>query len=140
MRKVSSTNSINEQQMLEHCGMSYTLSLIGGRWKVGILWALSVAPMRFKDLRQRMTVISDRMLAMQLKELEKDGMIRRIVYPAFPPRVEYELTEQAMTLKPVMRALSDWGNIQKELKGLTVTDAAGQLQNLQEAKAQLLKL
>ena len=118
MRKQASTNSVNLKEMINRCGMAYALELIGGRWKVAILWTLSLGRLRYNELRERIPLISERMLSLQLKELERDGLVTRIVYGEVPPRVEYELSENGMTLKPILRGLSEWGNDQKVLVGL----------------------
>ena len=93
----------------ETCGMAYTLSLIGGRWKPGILWRLVTGKMRYSELRKSLPDVSERILVLQLRELEKDGLIKRIVYAEVPPRVEYELTQAGMSMKPMLKSISDWG-------------------------------
>ncbi len=121
MRKVTSTNTINRNRIIGDCGMAYTLSLIGGRWKPCILWRLVNGKMRYNELRKSMPDVSERMLILQLRELEKDGLIRRIVYAEVPPRVEYELTQEGSSIKPVLESLSDWGikRVQKKQKAAT---------------------
>ncbi|WP_205511218.1 winged helix-turn-helix transcriptional regulator [Longitalea arenae] len=109
MRKENSTNTLNKQQMEKDCGMSYTLSTIGGRWKPAILWRLTHGKMRYSALRDSIPQVTERMLVLQLRELEKDGLIKRLVYAEVPPRVEYELTEKGNSLKAVLNSLSDWG-------------------------------
>src|SRR5689334_22697995 len=100
MRKETSTNTMNKRRIENNCGMSYTLTAIGGRWKPAILWRLIHGKMRYSDLRNSIPEVTDRMLVLQLRELEKDGLIKRIVYAEVPPRVEYELTEKGVSLKP----------------------------------------
>ena len=110
MRKTNSTNSINEEVMLARCGMSYTLSVIGGRWKPAILFTLLKGRMRYNELRKSIDGVSERMLVAQLRELETDGLVSRIIYPEVPPRVEYELTEMGRDTAPMLRQMSAWGN------------------------------
>jgi DNA-binding HxlR family transcriptional regulator len=124
MRKVNSTNTVNKQKIDGDCGMAYTLSLIGGRWKPGILWRLVNGRMRYSELRRQLPDVSERMLVLQLRELEKDGLIRRIVYAEVPPRVEYELTEEGNSMKPVLKSLSDWGIVRQQKNKKTATKAA----------------
>ena len=124
MRKESSTNTINRNRMVGDCGMSFTLSLIGGRWKPCILWRLVPGKLRYNELRRSMPDVSERMLILQLRELEKDGLIRRIVYAEVPPRVEYELTAEGNSIKPVLQVLSDWGVKRVQKKQKTNTKAA----------------
>ncbi|MFC3827905.1 MULTISPECIES: winged helix-turn-helix transcriptional regulator [Niastella] len=109
MRKENSTNTINKQQMDKDCGMSYTLNTIGGRWKPAILYRLIGGKMRYSELRDSIPNVTERMLVLQLREMEKDGLINRIVYAEVPPRVEYELTEKGNSLKPILKSLSEWG-------------------------------
>jgi DNA-binding HxlR family transcriptional regulator len=122
MRKQGSTNSINERKMIAYCGMGYGLSVISGRWKMQIFWRVSLRRMRYGELKELMPDISEKMLVMKLKELEQEDLIRRIVYPEVPPRVEYELTENGKSLIPLVQHISDWGNMQKERFGMS--DAA----------------
>ena len=74
--------------------------------------------MRYSDLRNSIANISERMLVSQLRELESDQVVRRIVHPVVPPHVDYELTELGLTMKPMLKAMSDWGNMHRsEVQG-----------------------
>ncbi|WP_308379019.1 winged helix-turn-helix transcriptional regulator [Parapedobacter tibetensis] len=115
MRKETSTNYSNEKRILAGCGMAYALSLIGGRWKPGILWQLLLeGKMRYSELKKTLPGISERMLVAQLRELEKDRLVSRIVHPEVPPRVEYELTELGYSMQPMLQSISDWGDLQRQ--------------------------
>lgn len=116
-RKENSTNSLNRQVLNAFCGVVYTLDLIGGRWKMLILYKLGLGRKRFSELRKHLPNISERMLTLQLKELEKDHLIVRTVYPEVPVRVEYELTEQARVLSPIWQAMEKWGDAHRERFG-----------------------
>lgn len=88
----------------------YTLSVIGGKWKMVILYLLAEnEQVRFNDLKRQIGVITYKMLSSQLKELEADGMVIRKEYPQVPPKVEYSLTDKAKALLPVMEGLCEWG-------------------------------
>ncbi|MBW8686953.1 winged helix-turn-helix transcriptional regulator [Chitinophaga sp. B61] len=89
--------------------MAYTLDLIGGRWKPSILWALLDGKLRYSELKKNIPEVSERILVLQLRELEKDGLIKRKVYAEVPPRVEYELTNDGQSMKPMLQCISDWG-------------------------------
>lgn len=94
------------------CPIEVTLDVIGGKWKGMILYALLNAPhgkARFNELRRLMPKVTQRMLTMQLRELERDGVIFRTVYPEVPPRVEYALTEFGRSLESVLKMMSEWG-------------------------------
>ncbi|SDK82898.1 transcriptional regulator, HxlR family [Pedobacter sp. ok626] len=113
MRKESSTNTINEKQINDSCGMAYSLSVLGGRWKPAILCRLMHQTMRYSDLKNSIVQISERMLVSQLRELEADQVVKRTVYPVVPPRVEYELTPLGLSMRPMLKAMSDWGNMHR---------------------------
>ena len=91
-------------------GYSYTLSLIAGKYKPVILYCLmEYEPVRFNQMQRYLGKIADKTLSATLKELERDGLIHREMYPEIPPKVEYTLTELGYSLKPVMDALWKWG-------------------------------
>jgi DNA-binding HxlR family transcriptional regulator len=113
MRKENSTNAFNEKQIIDSCGMAYSLTIIGGRWKPAILCRLSYGTMRYGELKKSIEGISERMLVSQLRELEKDGIVERMVFPEVPPRVEYHMTELGQTMRTMLNAMSDWGNMHK---------------------------
>ena len=86
------------------------MSLIGGRWKGEILFQLMDHGMlRFAEMQRLIPGIRQKMLTRQLRALEHDGLVRRLVYPQVPPKVEYSLTDTGRTLQPVLAALRDWG-------------------------------
>jgi DNA-binding HxlR family transcriptional regulator len=91
------------------CPVEATLDVVGGRWKAVILFHLMDGTKRFGDLKRFLSKVTQRMLTLQLRQLEKDGVIRRKVYAEVPPRVEYSLTDFGRTLEPVLRAMLDWG-------------------------------
>ena len=109
-RKENSTNTINEIYWKENCGIAFTLSLIGGRWKINILsYLLNEQKLRYSELKNRLVGISERMLIAKLKELEKDKLVNRIVHQQVPPKVEYELTELGHSLKEILLMMDKWG-------------------------------
>lgn len=88
----------------------YTLSVIGGKWKMVIMYLLAEnQPVRFNDLKRQIGAITFKTLSSQLKELEADGMVIRKEYPQVPPKVEYSLTDKAVTLLPVLEGFCEWG-------------------------------
>lgn len=91
------------------CPVRATLDLIGGKWKGLVLFHLLDGPLRFNEVQRRLQGVTQRMLTLQLRELEADGLIHREVYPVVPPRVEYSLTPLGRTLEPILRALRTWG-------------------------------
>ncbi|MEL6299470.1 MAG: winged helix-turn-helix transcriptional regulator [Pseudomonadota bacterium] len=91
------------------CAVEATMSVIGGVWKPVLVFHLLAGRQRFNMLCRLTPNATHRMITLQLRELEADGVINRIVYPEVPPRVEYELTEFGRTLEPVLTSLRDWG-------------------------------
>lgn len=95
---------------IQETSFGYTLSVIGGKWKMLILYLLSEnQTVRFNDMKRRIGTITYKTLSSQLKELEADGMVRRKEYPQIPPKVEYSLTHKAESLLPVLEQLCEWG-------------------------------
>lgn len=96
------------------CDVEATLSVIGGRWKPVIVCHLLEGKKRFGELTRLIPNATQRMITLQLRELEADGVLVRHVYAEVPPRVEYELTEFGKSLLPVLTSMRDWGKEFKE--------------------------
>lgn len=94
---------------LPDCPVETTLLLIGDKWKVLILRDLIGGTKRFGELRKSIGSISQKMLTQQLRAMEQDGLVERRVYAEVPPRVEYSLTEDGVSLKPILDCLWSWG-------------------------------
>ncbi|MBY0371119.1 helix-turn-helix transcriptional regulator [bacterium] len=93
----------------ENCPIEAALDLIGGKWKGVILHRLLGQSVRFGELKRTIPRITQRMLTTQLRELEKDKLVHRRVYPQVPPKVEYSLTSRGESLKEVLHTLIHWG-------------------------------
>jgi DNA-binding HxlR family transcriptional regulator len=91
------------------CPVEATIDVIGGKWKAVILYHLLQEPRRFSDLKRLLPSITQRMLTLQLRELEEDGIVHREIYQQIPPKVEYSLTEFGRTLEPILRTMLTWG-------------------------------
>jgi DNA-binding HxlR family transcriptional regulator len=91
------------------CPAEVTAKLIAGRWKIVILWYLFQGVKRFSGLRRTLTGVTQKVLAQQLREMERDGIIARKVFAQVPPRVEYSVTALGLSLKPVVEAMHQWG-------------------------------
>lgn len=96
------------------CPVTWTLDIIGGKWKPIILWVIRTETKRFSEIKRAIPGITQKMLTQQLRELEQDGIIHREVYPVVPPRVEYSLTEYGRTITPVLDAMAEWAQKYKE--------------------------
>ncbi|GGW41468.1 hypothetical protein GCM10010340_19380 [Streptomyces griseoloalbus] len=91
------------------CGIDAAMDVIGGKWKVLILWALGERPHRFGALRRSVPGVTEKVLAAQLRELEADGIVHREEYDEVPPRVEYSLTPRGADLNAALEPLGVWG-------------------------------
>ena len=91
------------------CPVERSLDIIGGKWKVCILWKLQSEPMRFGALKREMPDITQKMLTQQLRDLEAADLIHREVFMQIPPKVEYSITDFGRTLAPMTDFISDWG-------------------------------
>jgi len=93
----------------EACPLQRAMAMLGGKWKISILCSLMVdGTMRYNDLKRKMNGISNTMLAKSLKEMEEDGLVTRTEYVEVPIRVEYEITEKAKALGPILVQLAQW--------------------------------
>src|SRR5687767_3976356 len=91
------------------CPAEITLRVIGGGWKLLILWHLFPGPKRFSELKRGINGITQKMLTQQLREMERDGIVNRKVYAQVPPKVEYSLTPTGRSLQPILDAMCEWG-------------------------------
>lgn len=99
----------------DDCGMvREILDLVGDKWTLYIIATLKDGPVRFNELRRRIDGISQRMLTINLRGLERDGLVKRTLFPTIPPRVDYELTEVGRTLLAPVMALVTWANSNQE--------------------------
>ncbi|MGL5892838.1 MAG: winged helix-turn-helix transcriptional regulator [Bacteroidia bacterium] len=103
-----------------HCALDVTMRFIGGKWKTVVLWYLRKGPMRFSEIRKCIPQITEKMLSLQLRELERDKIISRKVYAEVPPRVEYAFTEHGASLIPVVEAMAGWGREKSRAEGEVV--------------------
>lgn len=93
-----------------YCPIEVTLEVIGGKWKLLILFQLFRGTRRFGELKRTMPRITQRMLTRQLRELEEDGLVHREVYAQVPPKVEYSLTDVGRGLETLVRHMDQWGD------------------------------
>lgn len=105
------------------CPVTTALSIIGGKWKVIILWNLKEGGVkRFGELQRMVRGISQKMLTQELRDLEEAGLVARKVYPVVPPKVEYSLTAIGWSLKPLLEHLCEWGLAYRKSRGEPVED------------------
>jgi DNA-binding HxlR family transcriptional regulator len=92
------------------CPLQSAINVIGGKWKTIILYILADDTMRFGELKKSIPKITQKMLTQQLRELESDGLVTRVVYAEVPPKVEYSQTDFAKELRPILDQLCKWGS------------------------------
>ena len=92
-----------------YCPLNYTMNLIGTKWKPLILFHLLDGGLRSGLLQKKISGISNKMFTQTVRELEKDGLISRKIFPVVPPKVEYKLTKRGRSLENILRSLDRWG-------------------------------
>ena len=105
------------KEELPECPVATTVQLIGSKWKLLILRNLLVRPWRFNELRKGLDGISQKVLTDSLRSMEEDGIITRTVFPEVPPRVEYALSELGESVRPIIKAMEEYGLSYKEVAG-----------------------
>ncbi|WP_459550050.1 winged helix-turn-helix transcriptional regulator [Nocardia sp. X0981] len=90
--------------------MSLAIDVVGGKWKMHLMWVLGEDPQRFGQIRRTLDGVSEKVLTENLRQLEASGVVRREVYPEVPPRVEYSLTPLGRDLARALRPLEEWGD------------------------------
>jgi DNA-binding HxlR family transcriptional regulator len=114
---MSIDNSSPSLKLADTCDVAYALKIVGGKWKISIVWELADGKrQRLSSLRRNLINISEGVLISQLKELERDCLIRRTVYPELPPRVEYELTGLGQNLVAAIKGLEAWGTAYRRIR------------------------
>lgn len=93
----------------KYCPLDHTMNLIGTKWKPIVLFHLLDGALRSGVLQKKVPGISNKMFTQTVRELEKDGLVKREVFPVVPPKVEYGLTERGKSLKPILLSLDSWG-------------------------------
>ena len=104
----------SKEDILPECPVATTVSLIGSKWKLLIMRNLLVRPWRFNELQKSIDGISQKALTDALRSMEADGIVIRTAYPEVPPRVEYSLTEQGESMRPIIKSMENWGTAYKE--------------------------
>jgi DNA-binding HxlR family transcriptional regulator len=112
-----------------HCALDVTMDYIGGKWKTVVLWYLRNRTLRFGEIRKLIPDITEKMLSLQLKDLENDGLIKREVFPEVPLRVEYSLTDFGKSIVPVLEAIAKWGRNLGDTKGKVIELKKGKIKD-----------
>jgi len=117
--------ALAQRRAEQPCGVETTLSVIEGRWKPRILFQLLDGTKRFSQLKRELPGVTQRMLTLHVRELERDGLVHREVYREVPPKVEYSLTAMGRSLEPLLRFMSNWGHDNRARLVSAVAHAAG---------------
>lgn len=104
----------SKEDILPECPVATTVSLIGSKWKLLIMRNLLARPWRFNELQKSIDGISQKALTEALRSMLDDGIVIRKAYPEVPPRVEYSLTELGESMRPIIKAMENWGSAYKE--------------------------
>ena len=117
MPRPAKSSTMSAQSSISARAVERTLDVIGGKWTVQILRDLFEGTRRFGQLQQSLGGVSPKMLIARLRELEERGLVTRTLYPEIPPRVEYSLTDDGRTLRPIIDAMAEWGKTHGEHVG-----------------------
>ena len=103
------------------CPLALAMDIIGGKWKMIILWVLRDGVLRFSEIKKILPGITQKMLTQQLRELEESGIVSRVVYPVVPPKVEYSVTVEGQKILPILNQLCDWSTEYANLNSIQYT-------------------
>lgn len=110
MKSVKGKDCLKEVESFDKTGFNYTLSLVNGKYKLTVLYAVyRHKTIRFNQLQRYLNMVSHKTLSIVLKELKKDNLVKKKEYPQIPPRVEYSLSDKGESFIPVLYALCEWG-------------------------------
>ena len=121
------------------CPLEATLSIVGGKYKLLILYSLIDQTLRYSELQKRLPHASPKMLAQQLRELERDGLIVRTLYPTVPPRTEYHLTKLGAALTPTIISIYHWGERLYQIAGVENPCTEEQIDRLRSIEHRLVQ-
>ncbi|MFE5475230.1 MULTISPECIES: winged helix-turn-helix transcriptional regulator [unclassified Nocardia] len=106
--------------------MSLAIDVVGGKWKLHLMWVLGAGPQRFGQIRRMLEGVSEKVLAENLRHLESTGVVHREIFPEIPPRVEYSLTPLGEALRLALEPLETWGDENREALATTTRPTAPQ--------------
>ena len=112
-----------------NCSVYDVMNIIGGKWKIDIIYHLGERTLRFGELKKSLIPITQQMLSKQLKELENDDIVKRKVYSVIPPKVEYSLTETGQSLNPVIQSILKWASYYSDQLEICKDDCERKLEN-----------
>lgn len=98
------------------CGLVVAMGIVGNKWNLLIIWFLDDQTLRFTELQKKMYNVNPKTITKHLRELEKHKIIKRVVYPEVPPKVEYSLTDSGINLIPILKSMMEWSRVHLGLK------------------------
>ena len=101
--------TVKTENKTYQCSFEFALDMVSGKWKSLVLYYLSEGTLRYGEIRKKIDGITQKMLTQTLRDLEKNGLISRKVYPVVPPKVEYTITQSGAELIPIFQSLQAWG-------------------------------
>jgi len=117
--------AIKTEKKVYQCPFVFALDMVSGKWKALVLYYLSEETLRYGEIRKKIDGITQKMLTQTLRELEKNGLISRKVYPVVPPKVEYTITQSGAALIPIFQRLQAWGETVAKAQGIAIVCDAG---------------
>ena len=112
--------ALHTKKKTYQCPFEFALDMVSGKWKSLVLYHLSSGTLRYGEIRKKVEGITQKMLTQTLRELERNGLISRKVYPVVPPKVEYTITPQGKKLIPIFQSLQHWGEEMAVIQGMTI--------------------
>jgi len=111
---------VKTDKKIYQCSFEFALDMVSGKWKSLVLYYLSEETLRYSEIRRKIDGITQKMLTQTLRELEKNGLVSRKVYPVVPPKVEYTITQSGAELIPIFQGLQAWGERVATEQGVAV--------------------
>ena len=112
--------AVKTDKKIYQCPFEFALDMVSGKWKALVLYYLSEETLRYGEIRKKINGITQKMLTQTLRELEKNGLVSRKVYPVVPPKVEYTITKSGAGLIPVFQQLQAWGEAVAKEQGIAI--------------------
>ncbi len=108
------------ENKIYQCPFEFALDMVSGKWKSLVLYYLSEGTLRYGEIRKKIDGITQKMLTQTLRDLEKNGLVSRKVYPVVPPKVEYTITQSGAELIPIFQSLQAWGEKVAKAQGVAI--------------------
>jgi len=118
---------VKTDKKIYQCSFEFALDMVSGKWKSLVLYYLSEETLRYSEIHRKINGITQKMLTQTLRELEKNGLVSRKVYPVVPPKVEYTITQSGAELIPIFQSLQAWGERVAKEQGVAIACSTEEL-------------